>query len=79
MDMHCILSIVEGGLNHYQQFGNGGNKSGNLSSSSISLDSSGSAVNCSDRNRISLELQDAELWQKFHEATNEMIVTKSGR
>ena len=28
---------------------------------------------------ISIELEDSELWKRFHQQTNEMIVTKGGR
>ena len=65
MDLNCILSIVEGGMNHYQQH--------------INTKSQVGLSNCSDRHSINMTLQDAELWQRFHEVTNEMIVTKSGR
>ena len=32
-----------------------------------------------ERENIRVELQESDLWNKFHEKTNEMIVTKNGR
>jgi hypothetical protein len=63
MDLNCILSIVEGGLHHYQH----------MNKSRLGLS------DCSDSHQINMILQDSDLWQKFHNVTNEMIVTKSGR
>lgn len=39
----------------------------------------GSEKNDASERDIKLELEDAELWSKFKELTNEMIVTKTGR
>ena len=61
--MHGILSIVEGGLHHYQH----------SAKSRVALSS------CGERQRINVSLQDSDLWKKFHDVINEMIVTKSGR
>ena len=72
-----ILSAAEGGLvaaagltGHGGRFGSSGKNAGGNS------DPTGS--NSIDREcRVSLE--ERELWSKFQELTNEMIVTKNGR
>jgi hypothetical protein len=74
MDSHCILSIVEGGLHHYQgpHGGGGGGGGGRRPGTGIS--------ECTETHSpIHMQLQDSDLWKEFHRKTNEMIVTKSGR
>lgn len=66
MDINHLLSAVDQDLHQQQPQQQNDNKHGNND-------------NNNPERHLNVVLEDRELWEKFKEFTNEMIVTKNGR
>ena len=71
MDINHLLTAVDQDLQQQQPQNDNNNKH--------ETGSSNSSTDNNPERHLNVVLEDRELWEKFKEFTNEMIVTKNGR